>query len=84
MAIMSSSSFRLLHQLPEELLQDILPRLDAAALKSLSLASKGCYRLALPLLWRQVVLTDCETVYDDSTDEHDDTPLIRKLIILAT
>lgn len=80
------SDFTLLHQLPEELLQDILDRIEEPHLRRFNLASQWCYEKAAPLLWREVTLVDCRAEKDGSTlkDEHDDTPLIRKLLLLAT
>nr|POE90158.1 hypothetical protein CFP56_20625 [Quercus suber] len=107
--------FRLLHQLPEELLQEILCRLESPALSNLALASHWTYVKAAAWIWREVNLVDCRTshivwdgydkdvpVEDDSIfeddvhgrekhkhiasryDEHDDTAIIRKLIVLAS
>ncbi|KAF2214267.1 hypothetical protein CERZMDRAFT_57621 [Cercospora zeae-maydis SCOH1-5] len=82
-----------LHQLPEELLQDILERLDRPALKHLSLTCSWCYKISIPHLWREVDLVDCksstssaylDTLDQPSHDDHDDTPLIKKLFLLAT
>lgn len=80
-------------RLPEELLQDVIDRLERPALKALSLSSRWGYQTATPRIWRNVELVDCRTdrrVYDEQgrcvdelSDEHDDTPLIRILIILA-
>lgn len=76
--------FQLLHQLPEELLQEVLERLDKHNLTSLNLASQWGRRVATPLVWREVILTDCRTIHEDGLeDHHDDTPLLRKLLILA-
>ncbi|KAK4543471.1 hypothetical protein LTR36_005614 [Oleoguttula mirabilis] len=74
----------LLYRLPEELLQDILERLDSGSLSRLNLVSRWCYEVATPLLWREVELVDCRTQHEESVDEHDDTPLIKKLLVLAT
>lgn len=74
----------LLSELPEELLQEILERIEKPHLSSLSLASKWGYLVATPLIWREVELMDCQTSHEDCSDEHDDTPIIRKLLILAT
>lgn len=79
------SGFQLLHQLPTELLQDILDRLRRQDLECLNLTSKWAYEAATPLIWRDTELMDCRTTHeDDQTDEHDDTPLIRKLLLFAT
>ncbi|KAK4609217.1 hypothetical protein CLAFUR4_14287 [Fulvia fulva] len=70
-----------LSQLPEELLQDILERLLQSDLYSLNLASRWCYQVATPLIWKSVELVDCKTEHDDGVDDHDDTPLIRKFLL---
>ncbi|CAK1358862.1 unnamed protein product [Cercospora beticola] len=90
----NSSATLKLHELPEELLQDMLEYLDRAALKHLSLTSKWCYDKAVPYLWREVDLVDCkgpdrfsgyrDVVEQPRHDDHDDTPLIKKLFLLAT
>lgn len=73
-------------QLPEELLQDVLARLRQSDLLALNLASKSCYQAATPLIWKDVNLIDCrrsrlgEGV--EWTDEHDDTKIIGKLLII--
>lgn len=77
--------FQLLQALPEELLQDILERVDKRNLSSLNLASRWAYAAASPLIWRDVDLIDCRRPHaNGEVDEHDDTPLLRKLVILAT
>lgn len=98
-----------LNVLPEELLQHILSYLTKPDLQQLSLASRWCRELATPLVWREVELVDCRTLYTETgavhssgpgstggtvgripagavvrSDEHDDTPLIKKLWVLAT
>ena len=83
-----------LEELPEELLQHIVEHLDGRGLSAFSLAAKWCYELASSVRWREVVLTDClrqhPTERDENGDEieriddHDDTPLLKKLIVLAT
>ncbi|KAK3070351.1 hypothetical protein LTR53_010615 [Teratosphaeriaceae sp. CCFEE 6253] len=79
----SAATFQLLHRLPEELLLDILERLERPDQECLQLTSRWGYRVATPLRWREVELVDCRTHYDDSVDEHDDTPLIKILLLLA-
>ncbi|EME87038.1 uncharacterized protein MYCFIDRAFT_107024, partial [Pseudocercospora fijiensis CIRAD86] len=73
-----------LHDLPEELIQEILSRLSRPDLCALNLTSKWYYKLATPLIWRDLELTDCRTYHPDldATDEHDDTPMLKKLLIL--
>ncbi|WPH01707.1 Hypothetical protein R9X50_00455900 [Acrodontium crateriforme] len=80
-------SFQPLQLLPEELFQDILDRLSRDSLKSLSLASRSTYDAVLPLLWKEVSLVDCRnshSLQNGIPDDHDDTPIIKKLLILAT
>jgi hypothetical protein len=81
----SEVPFRLLERLPEELLQDIVERLDHHDLGALQLTSRWGYDVATPLLWREVVLTDCRTTHGSeyTVDDHDDTPLIKVLITLV-
>ncbi|KAF2109224.1 hypothetical protein BDV96DRAFT_242073 [Lophiotrema nucula] len=82
--------------LPEELLQLILSFVAASGLKNLALVSKCAYRQAVGPLWRDVCLMDTFRLYTDGErakvygdrgqgepDEHDDTPIIQKLYILA-
>ena len=83
-----------LQALPEELLQKIVEHLDGRGLTEFSLAAKWCYELASSVRWREVVLTDCLRVHPSERDEsgneieriddHDDRPLLEKLIVLAT
>lgn len=99
--------FRLLHQLPEELLQDVLLRLDTRALAQLAVTSHWGYAKSASGIWKEVNLVDCRSVYidwdgyDEATfdawdadgqrrrggrqrrDEHDDSPIIKKLVVLA-
>lgn len=90
-------SFRLLHSLPPELLQEILSYLPNPSLGTLNQTSKWSYNLTTPLIWREVLLTDRSTTHPgfagsprsppvdaEQEDCHDDTPLLRKLVILAT
>ncbi|GAB7359699.1 hypothetical protein MBLNU230_g6874t1 [Neophaeotheca triangularis] len=77
--------FELLQHLPEELLQNILAYTNSRDQKALSLTSRWGRHHAAPLLWQNVDLVDCRTSYSSKEcDEHDDTPIIKKLIILAT
>ncbi|KAF2485965.1 hypothetical protein BDY17DRAFT_320801 [Neohortaea acidophila] len=72
-------------RLPEELVQDVLERLSHRDHAAFSLASHWCYQAAIPVIWRDVTLQDRLTEHeDDSEDHHDDTPLLRKLLIIAT
>lgn len=74
-----------LAQLPEELLQATLDFLDRPSLLGLSQTCNWAYCKAIPLLWRDLELVDCRSRHNESqdVDEHDDTPIIRKLITLA-
>ncbi|KAF1913938.1 hypothetical protein BDU57DRAFT_502937 [Ampelomyces quisqualis] len=86
-----------LETLPEELLQLIVHCLPTAALKQAALASATLHRHATNVLWQHVCLVDQWTLHADAapepliehtrgfgrSDEHDDTPIIRKLFILA-
>lgn len=76
--------FQLLQSLPEELLQDVIEHLNRRSLAALNLVSRACRQFATPCLWREVCLQDCRTFHEDGKeDAHDDTPLLRKLLILA-
>ena len=83
-----------LEALPEELLQHIVEHLDSRGLTVFSLTAKWCYEFAASVRWREVVLTDCLRIHASEQDEngneieriddHDDTPLLKKLLVLAT
>ncbi|KAJ4384206.1 hypothetical protein N0V86_001053 [Didymella sp. IMI 355093] len=82
-----------LEKLPEELLQLVVAHLNTGHLKNAALASRTLYRHASDLLWQNVCLADKRTLHeyhdadilsDERPDEHDDTPIIEKLYILAT
>ena len=85
-----------LENLPEELLQLIISRLGATDLRRTALASRTLHRHATDLLWQNVCLVDKRTLLsnehtddllserDEYTDEHDDSPIIEKLYVLAT
>ncbi|GME27528.1 vacuolar protein sorting-associated protein 62 [Neofusicoccum parvum] len=84
--------------LPDELVLDILQYLELDGLFQLAQTCQWGYRLSIPLLWRDVELKDCWTLHprasrpqfrreraaDAFADEHDDTPIIKKLMVLAT
>lgn len=75
-----------LAQLPEELLQETLKYLDNQALLGLARTSEWGYEKAIPRLWNHLELVDCRTRHADMpyhSDEHDDTPIIKKLVVLA-
>jgi hypothetical protein len=73
--------------LPEELLQLVVSFLSTADLKNLALVSRDAYSHATGSLWRTVNLVDTTRTrpfqHNLYTDEHDDTPIIQKLYILA-
>jgi hypothetical protein len=86
-----------LEALPEELLLLIVSYLPTTALKNAALVSHTLNRHATDILWQNVSLVDQWVVHHDTpfelaeggrgskwTDEHDDTPIIRKLFVLAT
>lgn len=86
-----------LQTLPEELVSIIFEYLSPQDLYQTSLVCKHFYSHSLPLIWKSVELVDCRTRYDRAmtdmdgddpenevlTDEHDDTPMLRKLILFA-
>jgi hypothetical protein len=88
-----------LSSLPEELLQLVVSYLSTSALKNAALVSQTLNRHATDMLWQNVCLVDQWTFHPNDenpetftgerrgltqTDEHDDTPIMRKLFILAT
>lgn len=86
-----------LESLPDELLQLIVSSLSSSDLRSVALVSKCLCRHATDLLWHSVCLMDqwklilnkeTEHLWGDrgqgDPDEHDDTPIIQKLFVLAT
>ena len=76
-----------LAQLPEELLQETLKSLNKAGLAAFAQTSRWAHQKAIPFLWNRVELVDCRTRHPDMpyhSDEHDDSMIIRKLIVLAT
>lgn len=86
-----------LQQLPTELIQLIVACLPTATLKDVALVSRSLGGHATDLLWQNVCLADqwklhvnehtlqswCDRGRGES-DEHDDTPIARRLHILAT
>lgn len=77
----------LLGKLPEEILQETLRYLDDSSLANFARACHWSYDKATPILWQDVELIDCRTTNPetpDLSDEHDDTPIIRKLLVLAS
>lgn len=79
------SGFQLLHFLPKELLDDVLSRLEQPDLGRLNLACQWLYTVGAPFVWREVTLTDYSAPRGPGEiDDHDDTPMLRKLLILAT
>lgn len=84
--IMTEAS-SLLGRLPEEILQETLRYLDDSSLANFARACHWSYDKATPLLWQDVELIDCRSTHPDApdlSDEHDDTPIIRKLLVLAS
>lgn len=82
--------FETFQQLPDELIQDILERLSKPDLASLNSTCRWFSNLATPLIWREVNLVDCRTYHASEKegepgwlDEHDDTPLLKKLLVLV-
>lgn len=87
-----------LETLPEELLLLIVSYLQTSALKSAALVSCTINGHATDVLWRNVCLVDRWRLHSDAvpepliedirglgqSDEHDDSPIIQKLFILAT
>lgn len=86
-----------LENLPEELLQLIVAHLSTTHLRKVALVSRTLHRHATDLLWQNVCLVDRRTRHSNGlfdtledmyacieSDEHDDTPIIEKLYILAT
>jgi hypothetical protein len=87
-ALQEVMAFTLLQELPEELLDEVLVRVDRRAQYNLSLTSRWSYTHVAPFLWRDITLTDRHSCheFEDGTgilDDHDDTPLIKILITLA-
>lgn len=83
---MVNSSNRLA-EIPEEILQETLQYLDESDLYHFAQLCRWSYDKAIPLLWQDIELVDCRTPSSevpDLVDEHDDTPIIRKLLVLAT
>ncbi|KAF2681365.1 hypothetical protein K458DRAFT_392157 [Lentithecium fluviatile CBS 122367] len=87
----------LIECLPDELLQLIFAGLPTVELRNAALVSRCFYRHATDFLWQDVALVDTwklhlndqtRHIYGDrgqgEPDEHDDTPIIEKLYILAT
>lgn len=86
-----------LEALPSELLQLIVAHLSSCTLKSVALVSTTLNRHATDILWQNVCLADqwklhlneqTNQLWGDrgrgESDEHDDTPIVQKLYILAT
>ncbi|KAF2090228.1 hypothetical protein K490DRAFT_35015 [Saccharata proteae CBS 121410] len=87
-----------LRALPQELIEAVLPYLSQPDLLRFALACRWAYSQAIPYLWRDLELVDCWSIHpkdsrpqlqslrcdSDGGDEHDDTPIIKKLYVLAT
>lgn len=41
------------------------------------------YDISTPLIWKEVELKDRKTQREEANDNHDDTPLLRKLLIFV-
>ena len=94
---MAAIDTRQIQNLPEELISTIFDYLSKRDLYQTSLVSRYFYSHSIPLIWRSVDLVDCRTFHDHSTintegddpeneiltDEHDDTPMLRKLVLFA-
>ncbi|KAF2258357.1 hypothetical protein CC78DRAFT_587205 [Lojkania enalia] len=89
-------SLSLLELLPDELVQLIASFLPTSDLKSLALVSRSTYTHSVTLLWRDICLVDTFKLHaknsgcrmfgdrgEGEPDDHDDTPIIQKLYILA-
>lgn len=86
-----------LEELPAELQQHIVEFCDRDTQKSYSLVSRRAWDAATTAIWRDVKLIDTRSTHlvpeeqrvywsEDTwlgRDEHDDTPIIRKLLVLA-
>jgi hypothetical protein len=96
-AVMTPRASPAMESLPDELLQIIFAALSTAELKSAALVSQCFYRHASDHLWHDVALVDKRRLhsaqasdqYDSypapcDIDDHDDTPMIEKLFILAS
>lgn len=70
-----------LETLPDELLDHVLKKLSEAEQYNTALASWRCYHMTVPHLYRTVGLVDCRNAANG--DEHDDTPMIRILLVFA-
>ncbi|KAG9671886.1 hypothetical protein KCU95_g16858, partial [Aureobasidium melanogenum] len=85
--VTTTEASNLLAKFPEEILQETLRYLDDSSLANFARACHWSYDKAIPLLWQDVELVDCRTTdpqTPDMSDEHDDTPIIRKLLVLAS
>jgi hypothetical protein len=86
-----------LEQLPDELTDIILGLLPPADLRNVCLTSRSIYSRAVAFLWKHVVLMDKWTLHAGGPagyqkwgergcgepDEHDDTPILQRLLVLA-
>ncbi|OCK80772.1 hypothetical protein K432DRAFT_327616 [Lepidopterella palustris CBS 459.81] len=85
-----------LETLPEELVQLIFELIPPLALRNISLVSHWAYSHATAFLWRDISLVDCWKLHPresgpplfsergcGDSDEHDDTPMIQRLLVLA-
>ncbi|KAK8239572.1 hypothetical protein IWZ00DRAFT_556883 [Phyllosticta capitalensis] len=84
--------------LPDELVHAIFEYLDYGELARVAVTCSWGYERATPLLWKDLELKDKWTLHpkeeraqiaahrckDNRCDEHDDTPIIKKLLVLAS
>ncbi|KAF2817238.1 uncharacterized protein BDZ99DRAFT_431173 [Mytilinidion resinicola] len=83
-------------ELPDELRDLVLGYVAPSDLRNVCLAGRSIYSAAAAFLWKHVVLVDDWTLYSGppdyqkwgergcgDPDEHDDTPIIRRLLVLA-
>ncbi|KAK8176544.1 hypothetical protein BC567DRAFT_256377 [Phyllosticta citribraziliensis] len=84
--------------LPDELVHGIFEYLNDRELARVALTCSWGYQRAMPLLWKDLELKDKWTLHpkhlkpqisanrcrDEACDEHDDTPVIKKLVTLAS
>lgn len=76
--------------LPDELCYLIFDLLDSRSLCVAATISRWTHYFAVPLIWRSVELVDRRHEYVDDedesktlTDDHDDIPIIERLVVLA-
>lgn len=70
-----------LEALPLEILDDIVGRLPRWSQRHAAGACRKLYSLVIPQLYRSIELVNCRNA--GTGDEHDDSPMIRMLLVLA-